>query len=334
MKHVFVIHSHTVFLTALGVVDLLNISPCDIIFIYARNYKNSVIDIPYKVIEMTEEHKIGAYTSSVYIGLYKKLIKRVDHKLSEAINDYYVLYAPHAGSHFFQILLTNSHCVQFNYIQEGALAFDKLLSDDISLKSVGYNVLNYILFCFYRDRIWANYRWILNKSVLKKRNNPQCFAISPNIFEKLPYTTNIVKWPDIQPKVVINSNYPCFVFEASIEMNAIERDVYLNYTRELVKLVSEEYNYIKFHPGQFAENKEEIKKLFINEGISIEELPDDVPFELYLSSYSHLKVYGFYSSLLIYAQQLGHTTFSLEEKLKQGSPRYAAWRRSMSEIGK
>lgn len=333
MKHVFVVHSHTVFLTALGTINLLNISSDNIIFIYARNYKNSVVDIPYRIVNMTNENRKGAYMSVLHIFSYKKLINEVDQKIRRLINDEYVLYAPHAGSHFFQILLTNPMCVQFNFIQEGALAFDELLSNKISVKSVGYAILNSVLYLFYKNRVWANFRWILKESILKKYAS-QSFAISPDIFEILPYTKKNVKWPSIQPPMDINPNYPCFVFEASVEMNVIERSVYFDCIKELLEIMSEAHNYAKFHPGQSVENKNAIKKLFINAGKSIEILPDDIPFELYLSSYSHLKVYGFYSSLLIYAKQLGHTTFSLENRLKQKSSRYVAWRKHMSEIGK
>ena len=43
MKHIFLIHSHTLFLTAMGVLDFLKIDKEAVVFLYSWHYSNSLI---------------------------------------------------------------------------------------------------------------------------------------------------------------------------------------------------------------------------------------------------------------------------------------------------
>jgi len=88
-------------------------------------------------------------------------------------------------------------------------------------------------------------------------------------------------------------------------------------------------NYFKFHPFQSAENREYITSLFTKRGLQFKELPMEFPFEVYLSSYKHMTVLGFKSSLLVFAKQLGHNTVSLENELLANSARYSHWRQNV-----
>ena len=58
-------------------------------------------------------------------------------------------------------------------------------------------------------------------------------------------------------------------------------------------------------------------------GKTVEELPMDVPFELILTNFESLQLYGFGTSLLFYGQALGHKVVSKEEYLLS-SARYRA----------
>lgn len=332
MKHVFLIHSHTVFLTAIGVIRRLSLKVDDIIFVYFRNYNNSIIPISYLIIRLDEEYDISNSLSAFKFYQWKKLIRRIDNVINTKIKDEYILYTPHAGSHFFQTFITHPNCTQFNYIQEGALAFDNLLSDRISFKSLIYDLFNIIIFLLNQKRIWCSYKWTLKKDIVIEKKTPTCFAITEKIFEKLLYATIIVEWPKVNPEYIIDNRLPIFVFESSVEQGIVEKEKYFLCIRQLIETKAEQKNYLKFHPYQSTTNKKDIVDLFKEYNLDIEILPDSIPFELFLTFYNNLKVVGFRSSLLVYAQQLGHKTFSKEPDLIKMSRRYRAIRKEMNEI--
>ena len=91
MKHVFIINSHTTFLTSVGTVEYLKLNDCDVIFVYVRNYKNSVTKISYKVVDATNISNSCRKISTQY----KEYIREVDLFVSQNICDKYALYVPH-----------------------------------------------------------------------------------------------------------------------------------------------------------------------------------------------------------------------------------------------
>ena len=48
MKHLFVIHSHTSFLTAMGTIEYLNLKEEDVGIAWSRNYHNILYNSNYK----------------------------------------------------------------------------------------------------------------------------------------------------------------------------------------------------------------------------------------------------------------------------------------------
>lgn len=332
MKHTFLIHSHTVFLTALGVIEKLNINSENVIFIYFRNYVNSVIPVNYKVICMDDEYSQMNTLSAIKFKSNRLLIDKIDQIVDEEIADNFIVYGPHAGSHFIQAFITSNKCVQFNYVQEGALAFGTLCSYKRSLKSILYDCVNLLVFPANRKRIWCNYRWIVRRDVIKGKKHPKCYAISDKIFKSLPFETTIVQWPKFNPGIDIDVSFPIFVMEASIEHNMVEKESYFFCLAKIIKENALENNYIKFHPFQSKAHRKEIVALFETNGCHVKELPDSVPFELILSSYKNLFILGFRSSLLVYAKQLGHTVVSKENDLRSLSVKYNKVRKLMNEI--
>lgn len=330
MKHLFFINSHTTYLTSLGTISLLKLAPEDICMIYVRNYKNSFIKNQYKVLDLSWAYYL---TFKDYLFPPFKLIRKIDGLVSELVEGCpYVFYAPNPGGlRLLQILSTNSSCKKINYVQEGALVFDQLLIEkQLPLK---YRIWDAVLSVCFNHRIWAShYSWRMPSFLMKRMSTPECFCISEDIFNKLGYQIQIVKWPkaDIEKtKYHINPDYPCFVLESSVEMGVVEKDVYFAGIKKMIKEKAEEHNYVKFHPNQSPDNINEILAIFSDNNCQVERLHDDFPFELYLSSYKHLKVYGFNSSLLVFAKQVGDTTYSLENFLLENSVRYREWRKKL-----
>lgn len=332
MKNLFVINSHTTCLSALGTITYLNLNANNVVFVYVRNYKNYLIDLPYHSLNLSVEYD-SCMSKPYQLRKYKNMIRFVDEKINNLCKDEeFLMYAPSPGGHrLFQIILSNSKCIGMNYLQEGALIFDRLLLH--SSLPWKYQLYDSVLNFLYQHRIWASYySWQMPDFLVDKKKTPESFAISIDIFSKLPYTNNVIKWPVFSitnPEFQIDSQYPCFIFESSIEMKVIEREIYMKYSQLLIEEKAEMLNYIKFHPAQSEENKNEIRSYFKKQNLEYKELSMEIPFEMYISTYANMKVYGFNSSLLIFAKQLGHQTYSLESELLKRSEKYKQWRQKL-----
>lgn len=326
MKHLFWINSHSTFLTAIGTINYLGLKDDEVVMVLVRNYRNSISKDNYVKLDMS-----WAYNISLIYNLfsYNSIIHRIDNEIAKLVgNDNYILYAPSPGGvRILQILFTNSLCVGMNYLQEGALVFGKLF--ERRKQPLVYQVYDIFLALFYKHRLWSShFSWTVPDFLINSKTTPETFAISKDIFSKSGLKCNIIKWPkyDISgTEYEINEDYPCFVFESSVEMKMVERDIYMELVKQLVLENAGSMSYVKFHPYQSGENKQIILGLFKKMNKPYIELSMGFPFEIYLSSYSHLKVCGFNSSLLVYARQLGHQTISKEKELLQRSSKYRRW---------
>lgn len=309
-------------MTAMGTIDFLHLQTDDVVLVMVRNYRNIFIDTKYKQTDMSWAYSINRRKDFFALG---KSIRKLDKQLQDLVEgNQFEMYGSSAGGTFvYQVIFSHPQCVGMNYLQEGAYV-DKGLFEDYTL-SFPQKIFDCILKIFYKHRVWASARtWRMPYFLENKRRVPVTYASTKEFFSVTKYENYVVKWPsfDIPEKYKINSNYPCFVFEASVEWNTIEKSVYMKYSSQLIKDKAETYNYVKFHPYQNKENIKEILSFFECINAKAIELPMDFPFEIYLSSYKGMKVYGFNSSLLVFARQLGHTTYSLEEKLLKSSKKY------------
>lgn len=331
MKHLFLIHSHTTFLTSLGILNQISLKPEDVAIVYIRNYRNDIIPMPYKSLDLSWAFM---YPSIKKFFRFNHFIKKVDGLMDELVaSDKYIMYASFPGNvRLYQVIYSNFKCVGFNYIQEGALIFKKVFEKDkLPLK---YRAFDLLLRAFTNNRMWCSHnKWTVppfNASKLYRQ--PECFALDKNFFKYTGYITNEIEWPSfdiVKSDYAINPQIPCFIFESSVEMGVIEDDIYMECVEELIRRKGEKSNYVKFHPYQSEFNKKRIMEMYKKGDYEVEELPMNVPFELYLSSYKGMKVYGFMSSLVVFAEQLGHITYSMENDLLKKSAKYRSFRNSL-----
>lgn len=331
MKHLFLIHSHTTFLTSLGILNQLSLKPEDVAIVYIRNYRNDIISLPYKSLDLSWAFM---YPTIKRFFLFNRYIKKIDSFLNDLVNgDEYIMYASFPGNiRLYQVFYSNLKCVGFNYIQEGALIFQKVFEQEkLPLK---YRAFDLLLRTFTNNRMWCSHnKWtipLLNEKKLLRQ--PECYALNKDFFKYTGYKTNVIEWPCfdvVKSNYAINPQIPCFIFESSVEMGVIEDDIFMGCVEELICRKGEQINYVKFHPFQSEVNKKRILELFKKGGYIVEELPMNVPFELYLSSYKGMKVYGFMSSLVVFAEQLGHSIYSMEDELLNKSAKYRSFRNSL-----
>lgn len=319
MKHVFVIHSHITFLVAMGTVNLLKLSQSQVIFLYGRNYRISCIKVPYKTIDISSFYR----PSPTYLfNCFQqwKYIRKVDKFISNEIADSYYVYIPHTGFEIFQILLTHPLCKGLNLIQEGAVTY---FTRRVKWKSVAKNIIT-----IFNKRTWYQSNWFIPNHFYREKETIRTFACNETFFLPLNKARNfVIKLPSYPLNIQIQETNPVFVFETAVEVKLIDRDIYMEACRKMIRECARENNYIKFHPNQSEANKETIRSFFA--GVHYQELSMDIPFELILSSYANLTVCGFTSSLMFFAKELGHGTKNYTSELTKRSRKFASYVHSM-----
>ena len=247
--------------------------------------------------------------------------------MEDFISSDYEVYVPHTGSRVFQALITNKYCIATNWLQEGAYSFFfKSLADPARVRR--YNLF------FSSSRFWYQENWGFSKKMAKIIKPHNAYALSESLFEPLKVHNVMVKrifWPKIEGKVMsLPRGSNVFLFESAIELGLIEKKVYMDGCRELIKASGVTECYVKFHPNQTQENIQEIISMF--DGISYKYCPNDYPFELIMSSSDNLSLYGFTTSLLKFGEDMGHVVFRKDEFLRQRSHRFSEYCQSLIDL--
>jgi hypothetical protein len=313
MKHVFYVHSHTLFLTAIGTINFLKLEPKKVIFFYTRNYTKKNINIPYKGIDLSEIFLDSMKAGEVfYFWKLNRLVKIIDILISKEVTEDYIAYLPHVGVFLPQVIATNKSCKGIRYVEEGMLSYSSSLAGKKrSVRELAKQIFSF-LFTHY-NRFWFTDKVFKHYFFTKKfLYTTQTFGVSLESFKALQFKKNIVKWPTIEKQYQIDPSIPIFILEAAIEQKFISKDIYLSAIEKIINFSKSEVNYVKFHPAQSEGNKNLIRQYFAEHNKNIIELSQDFPFEMLLLQYENLNIIGFGSSLLFYANNLGHTVTSFE----------------------
>lgn len=313
MKHVFIINSHTMFLTSMGTVELEKLSNQDVIFIYTRNYCNSVSRIPFKTIQATDI----ADSCHNMLDNYNGKIRNVDEFIIQEIGESYHLYVPHLWHYFFQILYTNKLCKHLAYVQEGGPVQTKVYENDVPFFE---RLKSYIRLAILNRRTFEC-KWY-KRGTIYKQHVLDSYAINNVYFCCLPSKNHIVQWPKEQLKMTLNPQTPIFIFDGFITNGSVERDVYLRCCKEMISNYATENNYVKFHPAQKKDERDILLSYFAKLGCGVEQMRDDIPTEYVILQFRHLTFIGFMSSLLYYAHDFGHNVICCEDLIIDNSPLY------------
>ena len=334
MKHIFIIHSHTLFLSSLGVINKLKLSKKDVIFLFHRHYK-TVIPFDYKWIDISEEFEKTYYILFSWSRKHFRLDRKqrqasldfFDRLVDENVSDGFYLYIPHLQAFAYQILATNSKCQEVFFVQEGGRNMLSCLTDKVSLVWRMYN-----RFIMRNDnRLWKCTNWFPNdKTPYNKKVTVYSFDTS-YYGTVMPKENIHIDWPSIDVDVDINTEYPMFLLDGGVELGQVELHVYNKALKKTINECAEEDNYIKFHPMQSDERKMEIKAMFTSIGKKVVELPVDIPFELIVVKYKNLKLFGFGTSLMFYGKANGHQVVSYEKELME-SRRYRMFSKDLPKL--
>lgn len=299
MKYVFLIGAHTPYLTALGAISKLGLKTEDIIFVYGRNYKCDLIKNDSVSFDISDKYYI--YFRNNTRKNIREHIKWLDDFIEDNICDRYCLFIPHLNFSTFQVFATHPLCCDVKFIQESIVDFCVPEGTKVrySLKDI------YIWGWLLRGtRLWKGAGW--NYPCKLRFKVSETFSVTDKLFHFVDCKHTVVRWPIVDTGVQIEKDATVFVFESAIERNDIEKSIYIRSTRLLIEKYGGKINYVKFHPYQSRDNIHEILSLFTSRGLGVIELPTSIPFELVLCSKQKYKVCGFSTSLVYFAQLLGH----------------------------
>ena len=334
MEHIFVIHSHTLFLSSLGVINKLGLKEEDVLFLFHRHYK-TIIPFNYKWIDISDEFEETYYILLSWSRKHflldrhqrKKSLDFFDKLVDDNVKECYCLYIPHLQGFAYQILATNKKCKECFYVQEGGRVMLSCLTDKIAWVWRLYN-----RFILKNDkRLWKCTNWFPNE------NTPYNKPVTVYTFDSSYYGTSIpkanihIEWPNIDINIDINEDYPIFLLDGSVELGQVELNVYNKALRKMISEQAKMANYVKFHPMQSNVRKQEIMKMFTDLGLTVSELSDEVPFELIVVKYKNLNLLGFGTSLLFYGRAYGHHVISYEMELI-GSRRYRMYSKDLPKL--
>lgn len=314
MKHVFVINSHTTFLTSMGAVEYLDLKAEDVVFLYVRNYRNAITAVPFTVYEVTEL----ANSCDKITRNYMQKVSNIDTFVNEHISGSYHLYVPHMWHWFHKILYTNSKCKRVAYVQEGGPAQTKVCEYDVPLLE---RIKAFIRHAILRKRIFEC-KWY-KRGTLYKQRHVDAFAINDVYFHEMYPRTHIVKWPTTNLNMQLDTTAPIFIFDGHVTNGLVEPEVYMQLCKQMISEQAHSMNYVKFHPAQRSEEREDIINFFSHKGLKVEVMRDDIPTEYVIIQFRGLTFVGFTSSLLYYAKDNGHHVVCYEKQLTDNSKRYA-----------
>lgn len=334
MKYLFLIHSHTLLLTALGVIEKENIKDEDVYFIYYRNYSTD-LTIPYHTYDYSEEVENTYYIMfswsrknfTLNKKLRNKLVSTFDLFVDNEINDEYNLYCSSLDAPVNQIFATNFKCKECFFIQEGGRCMRPEMSNQIPFV---WRVYNRFIMKNER-RLWKATNWFPNEKTLYNRPIT-AYAFDKGYFCNSPTKLIMISWPKIDVNVHLNEHWPIFTLEGAVELGQISKNDYIKAVEKLIRKHSKDNNYIKFHPMQSEKMKIFYVNLFKKYGKEVEILPQNIPFELILTSHVGLTCIGFGTSLLFYAKALGHKVISEENELIKSSIRYRFYARNLEKL--
>lgn len=321
MKHVFIVHSHTLFLTSMGAIEYLHLNHKNVIFICTRNYDTSLTPVDCVKIRGEQMYK---WSDEIYYSQDKKFIKSrliyLDQYLSELITDEYELFVPHLSDPLFQLMYTHPMCTKVSYVQEGAYTINNYFINSIPF------------FQKIKRRLWLMYRygntrfycylsaWYTD-GMLHHQKTLDVYAVYEEFFKGLKCVSHIVSWPDYDKELPNKISGPVFVFDGFVTNNQADQDYYLEKCRLLIKRYHQDHNLIKFHPAQNKEERDDIISMFKEINVSYQEMDESIPFELYIIRSKKMTVVGFGSSLLYYAQSRGHHVICCDTWM-MGDPKY------------
>ncbi len=340
MKHIFLVHSPITYLTSVAVINQLQIAKDDAVIIFVRFNKIAQPDNNYIGISLDEYYENRSTSKKIYNYVqHFNIAKRIDKLVNEATkNEKFTAYVP-VLLFIGKALITHSNCYTFNFIEEGmAQYYTEETLGNLTLvnakeswrTSIIKNTkqLLYELYMVLRGYNFKLHALPFTYSCYNSFKNVGFYGLTPESFPLadikkkvvIPFTRETFRL-DIHQNELDISNKIVWVGDAGVAVHGFSTSLYLKGINEgcidYLKRTKRNEIFIKFHRDESLQLREMVKKLFKENGIAFQIIPDFVIMELLLLKAKYVTLIGIYSSLLYYAAIMGHTSFSIYEFVRK-----------------
>src|SRR6266496_1229351 len=340
MKHLFLVHTPITYLSSVSIISKLGLQREDAIIFFIQFDKAISSSDQYISITLNEFYKKERSFKKLYNYFrYFNIPGRIDPIIDATINnEKFVAYVP-VLTFIHKLFITHPNCCAFNFIEEGLAHYYK--EETLENLDPGYSK------DLWRSSISQNTKKVLNEMYLvlrgynfKLQGLPFSYSCY-NSFEHVRFyglTQDSFPLIDVRKKVIIpfekkrfalqkpeyNVNLDgkiVWIGDASVLRHGFSASIYIKGIKDgcigFIKNRGEKEIFIKFHRDEPVQLRTAIKKLFQENGISFQIIPDSVIMELLLFKAENVTLVGIYSSLLYYASIMGHHSFSIYEFVKQ-----------------
>jgi len=330
MKHVFFVQSCITYISAMSIINELDISKSDVMLLCARKF-SAEFEPNLRVSYLPEGFNESGFEFLLESNLFSFLTRhKIIHSLDLVINDFiktqvFTAYLPHTNAEVLELIITHRKCKKLCLFEEGIVYhyydISKLFShfSESHKSSISTRIKRWLTYPIYLDRTMAyrSYKtffpipiYVLSSTLMNP--HPQ---VSIRIL-KDTYVSN-------SPSNVTWENSHIFIVGAEVEANLIDIDDYIN----VISIFIEKYMnrvhstlWVKFHPIQ--KHQDDILRILRHKGIKFAIFPSDLCVEYILLLNINITLYGFISSLLLYGALWGHQSYTLIPILEQTQSAY------------
>jgi hypothetical protein len=340
VKHIFLVHTPITYLVSISVINELKINKEGAIIIF-HEFNNEALFESH----MYTSTRIGEIDDKKFfrklLGFFKyfNIARRVDLLIDRITgNENFIAYVP-VLTPVQKFLITHPNCVSFNFIEEGLAQYFK----ENTLETLNPLYRKYA----WRSSILNQPGRVLNEIyfVLRGYNfklsglpfSYSCYNSVRNVFfygltedsfplindqQKTILSFEGKKFSAVRQNCDINLNDKfIWIGDPGVVHHGYKQKIYLDgilkgcisfLTKKEVKDI-----FVKFHRDEPNNLRKAVAKLFDDNGISIQVIPDSTIMELLLFEAKNVSLIGVYSSLLYYASIMGHKSFSIYTFLQE-----------------
>lgn len=331
MKHIFYIHSHITFLVATSVIKEFALSKADICLVAGRNYQPYPTYENYCLVSLTVEQneiaQVPTYGSNFLMIKKGKTLRSLDQLLNKITDgESFIVYLPSTRNFLMQFISTHKNCEETRLIEEGTMTYK---SDIAKAANPVYRNLS--------GKIKRSLKAI-NHGFRSNYYQSSTPVKSIELYGFSHALETALQGSHIKVTLVkLNTDYrgkrdwgiqpgdSLFFMDGLLERKiANAEQIQQSLSLFLENMDKRNRIHVKFHPIQVSGNV--ILEVFRRYQFPVSVLDNNTPLEILLLESDPMKVYGYYSSLLVYAALFGHEAISIYPSIEEGNPIARSWR--------
>lgn len=335
MKNIFYIHSPVTYLVSVATVRTLSLPEENVLFI-CDGFQSPYGKI--KIVNLNSFYPKKGFFLRLFAFLrYFNKASLVDKIITDfTAGAVFIAYIP-VMRFIEKVIATHPKCIRFNFIEEGLAHYytgETLTSLSVecagdpwrwqlSRQQLWKSTFSYLLSSLrgYNARLrtlpfsYSSYRYFPDVSY---------FALTEQAFPMAPKENiQLIKLPQnlMQDTLSLNlDNSIVWIGDNGVDYYGYSKELYFSGIREgfihYLKKRGVGEIYIKFHRNESPFLRIEQIQLFENHEIKAKVIPDTVIMEATLAGAQNVVLCGVYSSLLFYADTMGHKTYTIYNLLK------------------